>query len=615
MVGLFYLLTLYGALRYWTAGDEPARVGWLLFATTACLAGMASKEVMVTAPVVVLLFERAFVAGSLRQALRQSWPLYVGLALGWTLLFALNQSGPRSGTAGFRLGVSPLAYWCTESKALLLYLKLVVWPWPLVIHYDMPYLDTFAAAWPWVLPALLLAMASLYLLWRNTIAGFVAAAIWLILSPTLVVPIITEVAVERRMYLPLAALCALAVAGGYFVLGKMWPRNIASTDGLSGPRAGALAAATIAVVAVAGAYGMLDARRMVAYESPLGLWQDALRNQPHNPVILASYGTFLIHAGRAEEAVGALAEAAKSPRPEVANAMLHMNLGTALALSGRVDESIPAFREAIRLQYDHPEDVYRNLGILLVKAGRAEEGLRELEESLRLQPDSPPTFDYMGLALIELNRPREAVARLKHAVRLAPDVPKLHYHLGRALAADQQPRQAVSEFEMTLRLQPDYREATRELGRALVESQQPTAAIGPLQKAVKAEPEDAALHYDLGRALAGAGRPREAIAEFQLAAKHGQRSSSLYRSYGQALLQLGRASEAAAQFDLASAQEPDDAETHFAAAKAHAQSFDANKAIASAESALRIAQEKGLSALAAEIESWLADFRKRQAGR
>ena len=36
-----------------------------------------------------------------------------------------------------------------------------------------------------------------------------------VLSPTLVVPVLTEMAAERRMYLPLAAAVALAVVGGY----------------------------------------------------------------------------------------------------------------------------------------------------------------------------------------------------------------------------------------------------------------------------------------------------------------------------------------------------------------------------------------------------------------
>ncbi len=620
MVGLFYLLTLYGALRYWTAIDEPARVGWLLFSSATCLAGMASKEVMVTAPVVVLLFERAFVAGSLRRALAQSWPLYTGLALGWVLLLALNRGGPRSASAGFHLGISPWVYWFTEAKVLFLYLKLMVWPWPLVIHYDVPYLGTFAAAWPWVLPALLLAMASLYLWWRNTVAGFVAAVVWLILSPTLVVPILTEVAAERRMYLPLAALVALAVVGGYAVLGKIWLRRTASADGSTGPGRGAIGpgrvavvAATMVVVTIAAAFGMLDVRRMAAYESPLGLWQDSVRNQPHNPVVLASYGTFLLRAGSYDEAVDAMTEAAKHPAPGVTVAILHFNLGTALALVGRVDEAIPEFHEAIRLKYPRPEDIYQNMGILLVDAGRVEEGLQALEEALRLRPASPIVHSRLGLALLQLKRPHEAVARLQHAVRFMPDSPQAHYNLGRALAQDKQLREAIGEFEQALRLQPDFPEVTRELGRALIESRQPTAAIAMLRKAVDAEPEDGALHYDFGRALAGAGQLREAIAEFQLAAKHGEQTSALDRGYGQALFQMGRTDEALVRFKLALAEDPDDAETLFATAKAHAQLRHPSEAIASAEKGLSITQNQGPPALAAEIESWLAEFRRRHA--
>ena len=78
LVGFFYLATLYASLRYWNAISPTGRNTWLALATLACLAGMACKEVMVTAPVVVLLYERTFLAGSFRRALQKSWPLYIG---------------------------------------------------------------------------------------------------------------------------------------------------------------------------------------------------------------------------------------------------------------------------------------------------------------------------------------------------------------------------------------------------------------------------------------------------------------------------------------------------------------------------------------------------------
>ncbi len=94
MVGCVYLTTLYASLRYWQAASRTTRNIWLILAALVCLAGMACKEVMVTAPVVVLLFERTFISGSLRRAVQKSWPLFVGLFLSWVLLLYLNYDRP-----------------------------------------------------------------------------------------------------------------------------------------------------------------------------------------------------------------------------------------------------------------------------------------------------------------------------------------------------------------------------------------------------------------------------------------------------------------------------------------------------------------------------------------
>ena len=154
------------------------------------------------AAVVVLLFERTFLRRSFVAALHQSWQLYVGLCATWGLLVVLNLGGSRSQSAGFHLGVPAHAWWLTQTHVLLLYLKLIVWPWPLVIHYEFPYLHSLADAWPWFLPAALLGLATLVLVYRRTATGFTWAAALLVLLPTLTVPIITEIAAERRMYLP-----------------------------------------------------------------------------------------------------------------------------------------------------------------------------------------------------------------------------------------------------------------------------------------------------------------------------------------------------------------------------------------------------------------------------
>jgi len=191
LLGCCYLLTFDFSWHYWQSKSRLARSVWLLLAVMASLAGMASKEVMVSAPVMVLLYERTFITGSFTSALRKSWPLYLGLSLTWILLALLNVSMPRSNTAGFHLGVSAITWWCTQAKVLLMYLKLVVWPDPLLIYYHVPYLETLSAAFPWLLAGAALAVLTAVLVGRRSSLGFVLAFVLAILSPTLVVPVVT----------------------------------------------------------------------------------------------------------------------------------------------------------------------------------------------------------------------------------------------------------------------------------------------------------------------------------------------------------------------------------------------------------------------------------------
>ena len=173
---------------------------------------------MVSMPVVVLLFDWTFLSSTSCASWRRSWPLYLGLASSWLVIAALQFGGPRSQSAGFGLGIRLADWWSTQTEFFVMYLKLAVWPAPLVIHYALPQLDTPKEAWPSVAAVVVLACATLVLLWRRRSAGWLLASVFAILSPTHLVPIATEIAAERRMYLPLAALVALAVVSGYWLI-------------------------------------------------------------------------------------------------------------------------------------------------------------------------------------------------------------------------------------------------------------------------------------------------------------------------------------------------------------------------------------------------------------
>jgi hypothetical protein len=171
LMGLFYLLTLYCFVR---SAESTRPLPWQICAVAACLAGVATKEVMATAPLIVLLYDRTFVAGTFRKAWAERRGLYLALAATWIPLGALvtAEGWNRGGSAGFNAGVSPVDYWLTQFEAVARYLGLSVWPRHLVFEYGPFQTVDMAAAAPCALLVLLLAAATAYALWRRPVLGF-----------------------------------------------------------------------------------------------------------------------------------------------------------------------------------------------------------------------------------------------------------------------------------------------------------------------------------------------------------------------------------------------------------------------------------------------------------
>lgn len=94
LMGFFYLLTLYAFVRWMEPGRGSG--AWAGISVAACLLGMGTKEVMATAPLMVFLYDRTFVAGSFREAWRARKALYLSYAACWLpLAYLVGGTGGR----------------------------------------------------------------------------------------------------------------------------------------------------------------------------------------------------------------------------------------------------------------------------------------------------------------------------------------------------------------------------------------------------------------------------------------------------------------------------------------------------------------------------------------
>jgi len=489
LMGLFYLLTLYCFVRgvesaeFWGSpstgsGHSSPKgavcherrpktgVGWQILSVLACLIGVWTKEIIVTAPVMVLLYDRTFVAGSFRESWRRHWWYYLGLAGTWLpmvhLIASLRQRG-----IGFDQGVTWWGYALTSCRSVVLYLKLAVWPHPLVLDYGFDVVRHAIVVVPYALILAGLVAATAIALWRRPVMGFAGAWFFLILAPaSSVIPIAGQPMAEHRMYLSLAAVVTVGVLGLYAWIGQ---RSL------------------IIFMAAAIGLGWLTLQRNKDYRTALAIWSDTVAKCPGNPRAHNNLGDALINIpGHLSAAISAY-ETAVRIDPDFPIAQ--NNLGCALKnIPGRLPEAIGHFTTAFRLKPNYAI-AHDNLGIALYQAGRLPEATVQFKEALRIKPDDAEAHNNLGIALNQAGRLPEAIAQLQEAVRIDPDYAEAHCNLGTCFGRTGRVSEAIDQFVEAVRINPDYAEAHKNLGIALYQAGQLPAAIAQCKEALRIKPD------------------------------------------------------------------------------------------------------------------------------
>jgi tetratricopeptide (TPR) repeat protein len=484
LASMFVLATIYAALRAWQS-SQPRR--WQTVAVVCCALSLASKECGVLLPLLVPLLDRAFFVSSWRAAWQQRRTLYLGLAACESLLALLFAVGPDCESIGLDTGITPWQYLLTESGVLLHYVRLTVWPRPLVLAYDWQPVQAWTDAIATGPAVLTLLLATFWLVVRRPAIGFFGAWFFLLLAPTSsVVPIATELLAERRMYLASLALIVPAVAGA--VLSVAWiagrlPRGAAKFGVLGLPPA--IAVAVLVLCA------WLTHARVGDYRDEFTIWSDTVAKCPNNPVSQNNLGVALSESGHYPEAIEHL-RFALTMHPNPVEGDAHNNLGSASFNLGDLAAARREFRLALKINPDDPKahsnlalalategdygkaDAHSrksleldphhvngrlNRGFVLSRLRRIDEAAEQYRVAVELDPDNFLSHFNLGLALNELGRPAEALEHFQIASRLNPLDPRIHYTLGRLLLSHGHVAEARQHLQATLQLDPQHKPA------------------------------------------------------------------------------------------------------------------------------------------------------------
>jgi tetratricopeptide (TPR) repeat protein len=505
LAALCLLLTLYSAIR----ARHGASGIWSGLAATCCALGMASKESMVIAPLVVVLYDRVFEFKSLRDALRTRTHLYGGLAATWVLLAILVVTTDRS-TVSLSGDVTSMTYLWNQFQMVTTYLRLSVWPDRLVLDYGLPHpLALVDVAREAALVGTLVIM-TLTSLVRWPRVGFLGAVFFLALAPTsTVLPILSEVGSERRMYVPMMAVSVLAA-----VLVRMFVDWTAVRMAGRGGSLPEIAGATLIIASLC-AGALTTARRNDEFADRSALWKTVVDRRPHGRARL-SYGVALRDAGRSADALDALREAVVD-YPDAGYV-----LGTELFFAGEIDEASGALQRFI--EEGRSENFVPARSLLaraLIAQGEFEAAMGQYESILEMAPTNLEALSGLAETLFTQERYEEsAVAFQRVSDRIPTPTAQNEIRWGVALSEAGQSQEAVAHLEKALEIDP--RSATAHLLLAdllLVQRDRPGDAEPHARAALELTPDDGRVHHLLAIVLARTDRLDEAVSHFREASR------------------------------------------------------------------------------------------------
>ena len=520
----------------------------------ACLAGAGCKQVIVTAPLVVWLYDRTFLAGSFGRALRRRWGLYLGLLTSWVLLAGLLYAAREIIRITLDLkGVTGPSYALSQGGVILHYLKLAFWPAGLSFDYGWPVAQSAAEILPGTLALLGLAGLSVWAVVRRPAWGFLGAWFFLLLAPSSSLMPLPDLAFEHRMYLALAGIVAAVVLGvGLLLQRATLPKYVP------------LALVLVVVTALA----VRTYRRNLDYRSDLALWSGVIQACPWNGRGHCFVGMAYAGDKQAERAIEEYRIALTWPPVDT---KVYNNLGAALFSQNDFAGAIEQFHTALGLEPLYPKG-RANLGLALLRNGTLDEAIVELRRALELDPGNrearknlseaenklgaqfysqsqweeavrhytaaatadPAAADAqqnLGMALWRQGKMAEALAALTEAVRLDPQFFEAHFHLALLFQAQHQTARAIPHFRAALNAKPDHAETAGRL--AWILATYPDSNLRDGQGAVQLAKKACELTaYKFAMALDALAAACAETGDFQAALTHAQKGIDLARTAG-----------------------------------------------------------------------------------
>ena len=396
----FWILTVWAYTDY--ARQARRRSYWL--ALTAYAMGLMAKPMIVTLPVLLLLFdywplERAFPSGGKpgtppARLILEKTPFFVLAAASSAITYLTTLY---SGVVGSDAAYPLLSRVANATVSYAAYIGKMFWPDRMACFYPFHAPETWRVA---VAAAFLAAVTLVVARYGKRYCFLATGWLWYLVALLPVIGFIqagSQAMADRYTYVSLIGIFILLCWGGAEIAGRharlLWP-------------------AAIAVILALSVRAWFQVK---TWSDPVTLARHAVNVTSDNFQQYNNLGIHLAAQGRYDEAISNYVE---SLRINPSFAWTRNNLGNALMAQGRLDEAIGEFGEALRLSPGYAE-AHNNLGIALAKRGDFEAAVSHFLEALRADAGNEGRQRNLLLATGKLQDKEKAQACYRAALDIA----------------------------------------------------------------------------------------------------------------------------------------------------------------------------------------------------
>ena len=403
MGALFYL----GTILFYIKGrlHHQSKYFW---GSVVCMAmGLLSKEMVISAPVAIWVYDRIFFPHSRAQGSKRLW-VFAAYVVLMALFFVIGATDRPDSIVGLKYRVKEFdgRYFLTEINVLRTYLRLFILPVNQNTEYEYP-LTQHVLDWPTLL--------SLYVLTTLVVVAFRQrhkrpflsfAIVWFFITTSVealsVCFVHGGVIFEHWLYLPM-------VGFAVFV-------PLAVFDYVRDPRK-----ITVILLVLVTLAGVLTFRREAVWKTELTLWEDVITKGAEDYRPYAVVGLYYSRMGQSKKAMESYRKAMRffDELKPLQKAQLLINIG---ALYGRQEDYLKEIEfnmAALRYYPRHPQ-AYSNIGYAYTLLGDLENGLAFGKKAIAIDPGFSEAYNNLGVTMVRAGDLEAGLEYFTKALELHP---------------------------------------------------------------------------------------------------------------------------------------------------------------------------------------------------